>query len=147
MKDIDKLTQKIFEDQLEVANLAKAMPPKLRYALRRWVEKYSTKSPQTVPKMKEMLTAKFEEKRDLETLAKSSVMVSTFDNGGIRMDFGSNVPEKTRKAAMEWAKKRGLKAVEESMAKSNDGTSTTSVVFNQRVDGATRTSKLILEAE
>lgn len=147
MKEIDKLTLDLVQDQIEVAELAKAIPPKLRYALRRWVEKYSATKPKAMPKVKEMLTAKFEEKRDLETLAKSDVMVSTFDNGGIRMDFGSAVPEKIKKAALEWAKKRGLRAIEESMAKSSDGANTTSVIFNQRVDGALRVSKIVLEAE
>lgn len=50
-------------------------------------------------------------------LSKSQANISFFENGAIQMDFGKSVPEKVKKAALEWAKRKGLKAVEATLAK------------------------------
>lgn len=40
------------------------------------------------------------------------------ENGMIKMEFDRNTPEHIRKAALKWAKKRGLKPVEAGLNKS-----------------------------
>lgn len=40
------------------------------------------------------------------------------ENGMIKMEFDRNTPEHIKKAALKWAKKRGLKPVEASLNKS-----------------------------
>jgi hypothetical protein len=73
--------------------------------------------------MSQMVHNKFERASALESLLKNEVMVAAFDDGDLRFDFGAKVPEKIKKAAIEWAKKRGLRPVEASLAKSVGGPS------------------------
>lgn len=93
-------------------------------------------------KMKQRLTPqqiaqqfvdKAEEVLAHKTLAKNEAMVSMYESGAVRLDFGAEVPEKIKKAALLWAERRGLKPVEASMSKSANG-SPTYCVFNQEYD-------------
>lgn len=42
------------------------------------------------------------------------------ENGMIKMEFDRSTPEHIKKAALKWAKKRGLKATEASLNKSSN---------------------------
>ena len=54
-----------------------------------------------------------------QPLAKNEYEVMTKADGEIKMEFGPDVPELFKKRAMKWAEKRGLKAKEISLEKSN----------------------------
>ena len=54
---------------------------------------------------------------------KNDVTANIFDNGAVRFDFGRSISDDLKKKASQWAKKRGLKVVEESLGKSQDGSS------------------------
>lgn len=64
------------------------------------------------------IQAAFEHMSAIKELKKNECMVSAFENGAIRMDFGEEVDPKIKKAAMQWAKKKGLKTIEASIEKS-----------------------------
>lgn len=118
MKDIDTLSLELTEEML-----SKALPPKILYRFRKWMR---TKRPKSVH---DALALKSEEKiHTIADLAKNETMASFFESGHIKMDFGSAVPEKVKKAALEWAKRKGLKAIEASLAKSANSPS--SVTFS-----------------
>jgi hypothetical protein len=95
------------------------MPPKLRYRIRRWLQqmKSTNVSPQQA---QQIITQKFEEAVALKTLQKNQVMATLYKNNALRLDFGSNVSEKAKKAALDWAKKKGLKIETTELAKSLD---------------------------
>ena len=116
MKDIDSLSLELTEEMLQ-----KALPPKILYRYRRWMRKMRPQSLQEV-------LALSEKPQTISTLSKNETMASFFDSGHIKMDFGSGVPEKTKKSALEWARRKGLKAVEASLAKTINSPS--SVTFS-----------------
>jgi len=89
--------------------------------LQRLLAKLKPKMPHA--EMKEMVQQKFEHAMSIEKLAKSAAIASVYDNGDMRFDFGASVPERVKKAAIEWAKKRGLNPTEASLAKSENGSS------------------------
>ena len=53
-------------------------------------------------------------------LAKSSSQFTVYDSGCVKMDFGPEVSDEMKKAAIVWAKNRGMTAIEASLAKSGD---------------------------
>lgn len=57
------------------------------------------------------------------SLRKSQVGVTVHDNGSLRLDFPGDLPENVKDMAMRWAKKRGLKPIEASLAKNVGGRS------------------------
>jgi len=120
MTDIDKMAVDLAKQEL-----SKAMPPKLRYRLKRWLMSLSGKG--NVSQMnrthirdtvKNEITSAVLKSMGVESLGKNEVMASTYSDGAIKFDFGSEVPEKVKAAAMLWAKKRGLNPIESSLAKS-----------------------------
>lgn len=99
------------------------MPPKLRYRIRRWLQQMRHTPNVSHAQVKQIITQKFEEALALKTLKKNQIMASMYKNGAVRLDFGSNVSDKAKHAALEWAKKKGLKiettALAKSLSKSN----------------------------
>jgi len=119
MKDIDELSLELTEELLEKtygydvrihAKPVGQLPSKVLYRYRKWMRSHRPRSVQEALSLSEIQTP--------DTLAKNEVMASTFDSGHIKLDFGSEVPEKVKKAALEWAKRKGLKVSEASLAKS-----------------------------
>jgi len=130
MKNIDEMAVELAKK----ANLKKAMPPKLKYKFMKWLKSMKpefddkqTDRRRAMETAKSELISKIAEMRAVSSLAKNEVMASTFDDGAIKFDFGSDVPDHIKKAAFGWAKKKGLRATEASLAKSKK--SPTAVMF------------------
>jgi hypothetical protein len=120
--DLDKLTIDLTES-LAYSELSKAaIPPRLYYRLRAFLNR--TRSKQLpIAQAAQAMARKYEQEVTAKNLSKNECMASFFDSGELRFDFGAEVPEKVKKAAMLWAKKRGLKAVEASLTKSDGSNS------------------------
>lgn len=100
-------------------NLRKAkMPPKLKYRIRQWLQRVRGSYNLSPSQAAEIITEKFEEAVALKTLKKNQIMASLYKNGSVRLDFGQGVSEKAKQAALEWAKKKGLKIESDELAKS-----------------------------
>lgn len=117
--DIDSAT-------IELAKSFGGLPPKLRYRFRRFLQKLVSKPEayknpedrqQRIQKMADEMIKMIQEEYGTP-LAKNEFRCSTYDNGCVRLDFGEDVPDSIKKAAIDWAKSRGLSAVEASMMKS-----------------------------
>ena len=119
-KDINQLSIEIAK-ATTLEELTKAMPPRLAARFRAWMRSLhpgTRANPSMMNRVRRMMTQKMEELIRSKTLQKNEAMVSAYNNGMVRMDFGSDVSEDVKKAAMAWAKKRGLKAIEASLQKS-----------------------------
>lgn len=136
MKNIDEMSIEMMNN----GNLNKAMPPKLRYKFQKWLKSLTGGPDKQMDRRHIAHTIKTEicdkvlEHMSIKTLAKNEIMASTFNDGAVKFDFGSEVPEPIKKAAMAWAQKRGLKAVEASLAKSKDAIET--VLFANNTNSA-----------
>jgi hypothetical protein len=108
-----------------IDELEKALPPKLAYRFRRWLRRFhqGILPSMRVSKVERIVLSAFEDYLYKSQLKKHDVLFSKYENGEVRFDFGSNVSEKIKKAAIAWAKKRGLKVVESSLQKSIYSTS------------------------
>lgn len=122
MNDLDKMALELSKSFRSVA-----LPPKLRYKVKKWLKSISAQAPdKQMDRRRVMQTAKSELTEALlrhinvKPLAKNELMASKYDNGAIRFDFGAEVPDNIKRAAMSWAKKRGLNPVEASMQKNTD---------------------------
>jgi hypothetical protein len=117
--DIDSFSAEVTQE-LAMSPLEKALPPKLRYRFYKWLKQYRhLPMQQAKPSMvNKTIQAAFEHMSAIKELKKNECMVSAFENGAIRMDFGEEVDPKIKKAAMQWAKKKGLKTIEASIEKS-----------------------------
>lgn len=109
---------------MELAKSFGGLPPKLRYRFRRFLQKlvnnpsqHDREDPNRVQKMADEMVKMITEEYGTP-LAKNEARFSAYENGSIRMDFGEDVPENIKKAAISWAKNHGLSAVEASMMKS-----------------------------
>jgi hypothetical protein len=91
--------------------------------------------------IKSEMKSKILQATDVESLGKNEIMASSFSDGSIKLDFGSEVPEKVKAAAMVWAKKRGLSPVESSLAKSISTTSSVMFVLENRAKDSVCTNK------
>lgn len=121
-KDIDDLTLQI-AGQSVADDLRKALPPRIAYRLRHWLRQQGRagrlKDPRRVV---QQVTQKMEQVLSVKSLKKNQFMARVHGDGIVKMDFGAEVPEHVRKAAMSWAKRRGLKPIESSLAKSQSST-------------------------
>jgi len=122
MNDINDLTVEL----AKAFNVSK-MPPKLKYRFQKWLQ--GIQRPQPVrPEARSRMTAAVKaemvnqilERTGGSDLKKNEMMASAFDNGSVQFDFGSEIPDEIRKAAIFWAKKRGLNVVESSLSKSSE---------------------------
>lgn len=121
--DIDEMSAELTKE-MQMPSLEKAMPPKLRYRYYKWLNRLK----QANPKLSDASVSAAVSKaiKDLETiksLKKHQAAASFFDDGTVRLDFGSKVNEKVKKAALDWARRRGLKTLEESVNKSDESNS------------------------
>jgi hypothetical protein len=96
-----------------------SLPPKIKYRIRKWIETMRHAKPNMSNKdLAGNIVKKFEEALAIKELKKNQVMASMYKSGGMRLDFGMNVSEKAKKAALEWAKKKGLQIETSELAKS-----------------------------
>jgi hypothetical protein len=123
--DLDKIASEIAVERNKLTKAA--VPPKVYSKLRSWLKRI--RSSRLSPKvLQQLITQKAEEISATKALAKNQVMASFYDSGTLRMDFGSDVPNAVKKAAIRWAKKRGLSVVEATLSKSS--ASPASIVFS-----------------
>lgn len=117
--DIDSLSAELSHD-LAFSKLEKALPPKLRYRFYKWLKQHGShaKAPVAPEQVKAVVQKAMNHMKDVRDLKKNEVMTSVYGNGMIRMDFGGDISKGVKDAAMSWAKKRGLKAMEASVSKS-----------------------------
>jgi hypothetical protein len=94
------------------------LPPKLQYRFNKWRKSLISKPKQ--PKLGDM---------KMSEIKKHETQVSFYKSDVVRMDFGSGVDANTKKMALEWAKKKGLNIVDETLAKSANGIHT--VIFSK----------------
>lgn len=132
--DVDTLSAELSHD-LAFSRLEKALPPKLRYRFYKWLKQHGqhAKVPVAPEQVKAVVQKAYNHVKDIRELKKNEVMTSIYDNGCIRMDFGGDIDKKVKDAAMSWAKKRGLKAMEASVSKSAGANS--HIIFSKNAPG------------
>lgn len=103
------------------------LPAKLRYKLRHWLRSvstpvsFSTNQRRAIQSaIKSEIVSQILNRDESSELKKNEMMASSYSDGTLKLDFGHEVPEKVKKAALNWAKKRGLKVVELSLNKSEN---------------------------
>lgn len=146
-QDIDTLIEELVKFS---GTSTGGLPPKLKYKLKKWLQSLRAETGvkqadqrHLIQTVKSELVSKIKESMEVEDLAKNEVMASAFNDGSVKMDFGSDVPEEIKKAALKWAKDRGLRPTEASLAKNlhsatsvlfgrNDKTPATSLVCEKR---------------
>lgn len=105
------------------------LPPKLRGKFQAWMKRYlstkikdlsPTQKTETFEAFKEIFAARLADK---SPLAKNEMGLVTHKNGVVKMEFGSEVPEQVKKAAISWAKRRGLSPVDMKLAKNANSAS------------------------
>lgn len=121
---VEEQAMDIDSASMELAKSFGGLPPKLRYRFRRFLQKlvsnptqHDQNDPNRVQKMADEMVKMITEEYG-SPLAKNEARFSAYENGSVRMDFGEQVPENVKKAAITWAKTRGLSAIEASMMKS-----------------------------
>lgn len=128
--NIDKLAIELAKTN---ADLSKGMPPKLKYKFSKWLRSLSGGEDKQMDRrrfkdtVKQEIIDKTAEALAKKNLRKNEVMCSAYTDGAIKFDFGSDISDSTKEAAIQWAKKRGLNPLESSLAKSRN--STESVTF------------------
>lgn len=127
--DIDSMSIEIAQS-MQMSPIEKALPPKLRYQYYKWLKRYKTANPHVEQASIDSAVAKAMKDLPHLALSKHQAGASFFDDGTVRFDFGSQVNDKVKKAALDWARRRGLKTLEESVNKSADSNSYT--VFGQK---------------
>ena len=118
MKKAQEMAQKLYED------LAKAQSPIVARARRKILKEAGLPAGERL-KLKRLKIQKSElfagdSNNFHEPLAKNEYQITAYDSGDIMMEFGPDVPEDFKRRAMEWAKRKGLKAKAHSMNKSSD---------------------------
>lgn len=121
MINIDDLSTELSKE-IALENLEKKLPPKLLYRFRKWMRRMRPRAGTVMPteKFEQLVSSQFSEIEEVSNLAKNEAMASFYDNGIVKMDFGAEVNPKVREAALKWAKKKGLNAIEASLNKSSD---------------------------
>jgi hypothetical protein len=119
-KTIDDLALQIMGEKV-AEDLRKALPPKVAYRLRHWFEYVGPRV--RIGGRKKLKQRANQTTKSEAPLRKNQIMAQIGADETIRMDFGADIPESIKKAAMTWAKRRGLKAVEASLQKSADSSS------------------------
>ena len=128
--DIDSLSVELFKAMTGKAGSkghsgTSQLPPKLKSKFYSWMKKMLTpKINILTPAKKNEIYQNFKEnliKRmvDSTPLSKNELGVTTHKNGIVKMEFGTEVPEDVKKAAISWAKRRGLVPVDMKLAKSS----------------------------
>lgn len=120
MKDIDTLSIEL----TKAAFNSDKLPLKLRYRIQKWLaglqrgqgHKDQVQKTEMIKIIKQQLINSIQQVNE-PALAKNEVMASTYSDGSLKLDFGSGIPAHVKKAALNWAKRRGLKPVEASLDK------------------------------
>ncbi|MGH7240990.1 MAG: hypothetical protein ACREGB_01700 [Candidatus Saccharimonadales bacterium] len=110
-------------NEMSKDSLTKGLPPKLLYRFRRWLRTHAASlapNPAAVAQVKKALVDNYRELEATKTLQKNEMLASFYDSGAVKLDFGPGVPDKMKKAAIDWAKRKGLKPVEASLNKSKE---------------------------
>lgn len=131
--DVDQLSLQLTEALRSREDLSKGIPPKLYYRLRSWLKRMRPENA-ALAGAGEAMTEKFETAIYAEKLHKNEFAASVFEGGQVRLDFGADVPDTVKEAALRWAKRRGLRPVEASLQKSSTGSS--SITFATGADSA-----------
>jgi hypothetical protein len=129
--DIDSLSMELVKAMTGKAGSkghagVSTLPPKLKSKFHAWMKHLmSTKINTLEPAKKHEIYQEFRDllvKRLTENapLAKNEIGVTTHKNGVVKMEFGADVPEDVKKAALSWAKRRGLSPVDMKLAKSQN---------------------------
>lgn len=121
--DVDSLSAELTRD-MAFSKLEKTLPPKLRYRFYKWMKQFGhhAQAGAKPAQVQAVVQKAYNHMKAIRELKKNEVMTSLYDNGFVRMDFGGAIEKKIKDAALSWAKKRGLKATEASLDKS-DGNS------------------------
>ena len=114
--NIDELSAE-FSETIAHEALVKMLPPKLLYRFRAWMRKLRPPAHMPSQKVEQIILDAIDDIYAMKTLAKNEAQASFYDSGIVKMDFGPDVPERVKEAAMKWAKRRGLQAVEASLNK------------------------------
>jgi hypothetical protein len=122
-RDIDQMTFDLIKTMSEnQAGINKALPPKLKYRIRHWLRGLVGRGV-SEQRAKQFIAQKFEEEVAVRNLAKNETLASFYEDQVVKFDFGSEVSAEAKKKAIAWAKKRGLRPVEASLAKSSASSS------------------------
>lgn len=70
-------------------------------------------------------------------------MARVHSDGIVKLDFGAEVPQSIKKAAIDWAKRKGLKPIEANLSKSNSSIS--SVVYTKSTDSNETSQELLAQ--
>lgn len=117
--NIDEAALKVIKEVTEP--LQKRIPEHIYRKIRAWLKRMHPKlshTPDYKKKIPELIAQKTEEYLLKGTLKKNDALISVYEGGIIKMDFGQGTDDKAKKRAIEWAKKRGLKVSEASLTKS-----------------------------
>ena len=121
--DIDTLSAEL-SHELMFESIEKSLPPKLAYRFQAWMRRMRRRpivQQMGIGKFEQIVTDKMKEIKSHQSLAKNEALASFYDTGIVKMDFGSDIDPKIKEAAIKWAKRRGLKVAEASLAKSEAG--------------------------
>lgn len=105
--------------ELAFSPLEKMLPPKLRYRFYKWLKQYTAPRNNATAQVQKSVNQAYEHLSAIKSLQKNEMIASFYENGAVRMDFGGDIDPKVKKSAMDWAKKKGLKASEASLDKSD----------------------------
>jgi hypothetical protein len=115
--NLNDLTLGMIEEMSD--DIQKSLPPKLYYRIRKWLRAMRPGQPvQVQPKAVAQGLKNGIEQQQKSELAKNEARATVGDGGTLMFEFGANVPAAAREAALRWAKRKGLKAVEASLNKS-----------------------------
>lgn len=129
--DIDNLSMELLKAMTGKAGSkghygTSQLPPKLKSKFQNWIKRALTSSASTLtPAKKNELYQTFKNNlidkfNDYSPLNKNEMGLTTHKNGVVKMEFGVEVPEEVKKAAISWAKKRGMVAVDMKLSKNCD---------------------------
>lgn len=142
--NIDEMSAELTQE-MQMSPLEKALPPKLRYRYYKWMKQLKGRNPTLSQKTIDSAVQKaMDEMKQLKELKKHQASASFFDDGTVRLDFGPQVSDKVKKAALDWARRRGLKTLEESVNKSKDAFSYSVLGKNSPADDAVLVKFIVL---
>lgn len=111
--------------------LNKTLPPHIMNKLKYWFHRQGRRVRIWGPgRTAQMIAQKIEEAMALKDLRKNQFMARVHADGIVKLDFGAEVPESIKKAALEWAKRKGLKPIEANLSKSD--TVSSSVTYKSK---------------
>lgn len=139
MKDKDKKNSLPTE-----TDLIKGLPPRIASRLKYWFHRQGRRVHIWGGKnVGQLIAHKMEEAMALKELRKNQFMARVHSDGIVKLDFGAEVPQSIKKAAIDWAKRKGLKPIEANLSKSNSSIS--SVVYTKSTDSNETSQELLAQ--